>query len=50
MTDATMADWNEKRPQLQVEANLFALDCKRRDLKRQLDELDAQERRILGVK
>ena len=50
MSDASLAEWNEKRKQLMVGAALFQIDCKRRDLQRQLEELDQQERRILGLK
>jgi len=50
MTDAGMTEWNETRKELQLRADLFRIDCDRKALQAKIEELDREERRLLGLR
>lgn len=50
MTDASMSEWNKTREELQLRADLFRIDCDRKALRLKIEELDKEERRLLGLR
>lgn len=49
MTDSSNKEWVENRARLEIASELFAIDCERAELQRQIRELDKKELRLLGL-
>ena len=49
-TSGSNKEWIENRARMQLSADLFKIDAERKALQRKLDELDEQERRLLGLR